>query len=67
MILPHEERQPVDTMTYVELQKQGLLEKRQSRRRDKIAEGWLPNGVERVRDWDEVIKWVEALEQRDVR
>jgi hypothetical protein len=51
-------------MTYVELQKQGMLEKRQSRRRDKIAEGWLPSGVERVRDWDEVIKWVEALEQR---
>lgn len=50
-------------MTYVELQKQGLLEKRAARRNEKIQEGWLPKGVERVKDWDAVIKWVEKFGQ----
>jgi hypothetical protein len=55
---------PEDTMTYVELKDAGLLEKRAARRRELIQEGWLPDGVERVRNWGEVITWVEDLERR---
>jgi hypothetical protein len=63
VMIPHEEREPEDTMTYVELKQRGLLEKRQARRREKIKEGWLPSGVERVANWEEVIMWVEKFSQ----
>lgn len=48
-------------MTYVELKERGLLAKRAERRRELIQRGWLPDGVERVKDWGAVIKWVEAF------
>lgn len=52
---------PEDSMTYVELENRGLLEKRAARRRELVQRGWLPEGVERVKDWPAVIKWVEAF------
>lgn len=51
-------------MTYVELKKRGLLEKRAERRRTLIEKAWLPRGVERAKDWDAVIKWVEAFDEQ---
>jgi hypothetical protein len=59
----HDEGQPEDTMTYVELKDAGLLEKRAVRRKRLVEEGWLPEGVERVKNWDEVIAWVEKFGQ----
>lgn len=61
--MQHNEGEPEDTMTYVELQEAGLLEKRAIRRKKLIEEGWLPKGVERVRNWDEVVAWVEKFGQ----
>lgn len=55
---------PEDSMTYVELEKRGLLEKRAERRRGLVQKGWLPDGVERVKNWDAVIKWVEAFDAK---
>ena len=55
---------PEDLMTYVELEKQGLLEKRAKRRREQMKSGWLPDGVERVKDWNAVIEWVKAFEAK---
>jgi len=60
-VVQHDEGEPEDTMTYVELKEAGLLEKRAARRQSLIQEGWLPEGVERVRTWDEVIAWVEKF------
>jgi hypothetical protein len=62
-VVQHDEGQPEDTMTYVELKDAGLLEKRAIRRKRLVEEGWLPDGVERVRNWDEVIAWVEKFGQ----
>lgn len=62
-VVLHDEGQAEDTMTYVELKEAGLLEKRAERRKKLIEEGWLPDGVERVRNWDEVIAWVEKYGQ----
>ena len=60
-VVAHDEGQPEDTMTYVELKEAGLLEKRAERRKKMIEEGWLPEGVERVRSWVQVIAWVEKF------
>jgi hypothetical protein len=51
-----------DKLTYVEKEKRGILDRAQERRKELIAEGWLPQGVERVKDWDEVVRWVETHE-----
>jgi hypothetical protein len=63
-VVQHGEEEPEDTMTYVELQEAGKLEKRAERRKHLIHEGWLPQGVERVRDWNAVIAWVEEYGKR---
>lgn len=42
----------------------GLLAEEEEKRRKEVEEGWLPDGVERVRDWRGVISWVEELERR---
>lgn len=55
---------PEDSMTYVELEKRGMLEKRAKRRRELIQRDWLPEGVERVKNWDAVVKWVEAFGEK---
>lgn len=34
----------------------------EERRRALIQEGWLPAGVERVRDWEAVVEWVKGFE-----
>ncbi|ODO08959.1 hypothetical protein L198_00698 [Cryptococcus wingfieldii CBS 7118] len=55
---------PVEKITFVAKQEQGLLEEAERVRRGKIEEGWLPEGVERVGDWGEVVRWVEGFESR---
>lgn len=57
----HGDEQSEDTMTYVELEKRGMLEKRAERRKQLIQRAWLPEGVERVKDWNAVISWVDAF------
>lgn len=52
-----------DRMTYKDKERLGLLAKSEERRRRLIEEGWVPKGVERVKDWDAVVRWVEAKEQ----
>jgi hypothetical protein len=49
----------LDELPYVEKEKRGLLARSAERRKALIAEGWLPEGVKRVRDWNAVIKWVQ--------
>lgn len=56
---PRGEEEPEDTMTYVELEKRGRLENRAKRRKELIERAWLPEGVERVKDWAEIISWVQ--------
>jgi len=50
-------------MTYVEKAERGLLQKSAEMRKRLIAEGWLPDGVERVAVWEGVVSWVEEYEQ----
>lgn len=47
-------------MTYREKESRGggLIEEAEARRQEVIREGWLPGGVERVRDWEGVVDWV---------
>ncbi|TYJ53448.1 hypothetical protein B9479_005945, partial [Cryptococcus floricola] len=53
---------PVEKLTFVAKQERGLLEEAERVRRGKIGEGWLPEGVERVAGWGEVVRWVEGME-----
>ena len=62
-VVQHDQEEPEDTMTYVQLKESGRLEKRAERRKKLIQEGWLPEGVERVGNWGEVIEWVKRSEQ----
>ena len=50
-------------MTYVERVKEGKLAEWEEQRERDIAEGWLPSGVERVKNWAEVLEWVDAFDQ----
>jgi hypothetical protein len=54
----------LDDLPYIEKSKRGLLERARERRKKMIQEGWIPEGVERVRNWEEVISWVARNEQR---
>jgi hypothetical protein len=51
-----------DKMTYVEKEARGVLDKFAQRRQDAIKEAWLPEGVERVGNWQEVVQWVKSAE-----
>ena len=48
-------------MTYKDKEARGggLLREAEERRKEVVQKGWLPEGVERVRDWEEVVRWVE--------
>jgi len=50
-------------LTYVERKKQGVLVEHEERREKLLKEGWLPDGVERVSDWEGVLRWVEEYER----
>ena len=52
-----------ETMTYVEQARRGLLEETEQRRQQLIREGWLPDGVIRVANWDGVIQWIENYKE----
>ncbi|WVO16370.1 hypothetical protein L204_104045 [Cryptococcus depauperatus] len=54
---------PIENMTFVERQDKGLLEEYSKLREQRIKEGWLPKGVVRVGDWEDVIRWVEKFEE----
>lgn len=51
-------------MTWAEKLKRGLLEGAEERREEMIRVGWLPEGVERVGGWEEVVRWVRNWERK---
>jgi hypothetical protein len=53
-----------DKMTYVEWQNRGLLDQVEKRRKERIERGWLPEHVERVSDWNEVVQWLQRWEDK---
>lgn len=53
-----------DRMTYVEKADKGLLADSEAKRGKALTEGWLPEGVERVSDWDAVVRWTEDFERK---
>ena len=54
----------LDELTYVERIRRGLVETGEERRNKLIREAWLPDGVERVADWADTVRWVGELESR---
>ena len=48
-------------MTYKQKEEKdpALIRQAEERRREVVSKAWLPEGVERVRDWDEVVRWVK--------
>lgn len=57
---PDEDEHPDDKLTYVELEREGKLPEAKERRQKRIERGWLPEGVRRVRDWQEVVEYVRS-------
>lgn len=60
---PEEPAHPDDKKTYVELEQEGKLAEAQERRQRRIDAAWLPEGVKRVRNWDEVVEFVRGLDK----
>lgn len=60
VVLRQEDRHREDKMTYVELEAQGEMDAALRKREERLKEAWLPQGVERVRDWKEVVRAIEA-------
>lgn len=60
---PADPEHPDDKKTYVELEKEGKLDEAKERRQKRIDDAWLPKGVQRVKNWDEVVEFVKGLEQ----
>jgi hypothetical protein len=58
-----EEGMELDALPYVEKVERGLLQKSEERRKRLIQENWLPEGLERVKDWDAVLRWVAEDEK----
>ena len=52
-----------DSMTYIEKERRGLLQDSEDMRATLVREGWLPDGVERVAEWEDVVRWVEHNER----
>lgn len=63
VLLRPEEVDEVDGMKYVDWQERGLMDEVEERRRRRQEEAWLPDHVERVGDWDEVVLWLERWER----
>ncbi|WVR07247.1 hypothetical protein IAU60_004288 [Kwoniella sp. DSM 27419] len=57
----------LQSLTYNEKEKRGLLEEYERVRTGKIQEGWLPQGVQRVSSWTQVVAWVEDWERSQAR
>ncbi|OCF60381.1 hypothetical protein L486_00014 [Kwoniella mangroviensis CBS 10435] len=55
-------KSPIEGMTYHEKQEKGLLDEYEDLREQRIKDGWLPPGVERVGNWGKVIEWVESFD-----
>lgn len=64
IVPPHGEctAHPHDKLIYVDREEQGILVECLERRNMRIDHGWLPEGVTRVHDWNEVVKFVQGLE-----
>ena len=65
IVPPHGEcaAHPHDKLIYIEREELGLLDECKERRNMRIEKGWLPPGVTRVKNWDEVVAFVEGLER----
>lgn len=55
--------EPEDEWTYTQLKDNGWVEAMDEKHAKLVREDWLPEGVERVRNWEEVISWVAKYEQ----
>lgn len=53
----------------MQLEERGWVDAMDKKRQALVDEGWLPKGVERVKDWKEVVEWVRwfgtKLQPRD--
>ncbi|ORX36841.1 HAD-like domain-containing protein [Kockovaella imperatae] len=58
-----DDRLPEDVILYVDAKDKGLLDRVESRRQELIERNWIPHGVERVSNWEQVIEWVEDWEK----
>lgn len=52
-----------DKLIYIEAEKLGRLEERAARRKERIERGWLPDNVQRVKNWEGVVSWLEGYER----
>lgn len=60
---PPEEMDELDGGTYVEWREGGKMEEVEKRRKGRVERGWMPDHVERVGDWDEVVRRLERWEE----
>ena len=63
VLLRPEEADEVDGMKYVDWLEKGLMGEVEARRTRRLQEGWLPDHVERVGDWDQVVARLERWEK----
>ncbi|EIW67034.1 hypothetical protein TREMEDRAFT_34170 [Tremella mesenterica DSM 1558] len=64
VVWPSKSEKGVEELTYVEREERGLQEEFEKKRLKAIEIGWTPDGVERVKDWKEVVNWVKEWEKR---
>ncbi|BEI82408.1 hypothetical protein CcaverHIS002_0302760 [Cutaneotrichosporon cavernicola] len=57
------EAHPHDKMIYIDCEQCGQLPARRQRRQARIDQGWLPDNVTRVHDWNAVVQWIEGHEK----
>ncbi|WWC70412.1 uncharacterized protein I206_104363 [Kwoniella pini CBS 10737] len=61
---PSDIESPLEKMTYFEKLKNNKLEEYENIRKHKIEKNWLPPGVERVSNWENVFEWVESFDNK---
>lgn len=62
MVGPPEEMDDLDGETFVAWQEGGKMEEVEKRRERRVERGWMPDHVERVGDWDEVVRRLDKWE-----
>ena len=62
VVLTPEQSDELDQATYAEWQAAGQMDEVAARRRKREEEGWLPDHVERVDDWQGVVAFMKRWE-----
>lgn len=62
IILDPKQSDELDQATYAEWEAKGLMSEVEERRRKRIEEGWVPEHVERVDDWQGVVQFMDKWE-----